>query len=223
MNHGGVYTPPKILKDINVLLISFIEWINCPEFHQLNPVIRAALAHYYLGLIHPFADGNGRSARLVEALILQTAGIKYVPVMLSNFYYRNMDDYYWAFSKSIKNKDNDVSDFLEFVLKGMIESLKEIKEKITYHIRVLTLKDYYLFLQSEKIISQRQYDLMLFLIKSADYQFNLKDLQKSHPLNILFRNVSPSTIRRDINKLLDLKLIKIAKKQLYRININALD
>ena len=105
----------------------------------------------------------------------------------------------------------------------MIESLKEIKGKITYHIRVLTLKDYYLFLQSERDITHRQYDLLLILIENTNYQFTLNDLQKSQPLNILYRNVSPSTIRRDINKLLDLKLLKIVKEQVFQMNINALD
>ena len=123
----------------------------------------------------------------------------------------------------MKNKDSDVTDFLEFVLKGTIESLKEIKEKITYYIRVLTLKDYFLFLRSEREITHRQYDLLLILIENTSYRFTLNDLQKSPPLNILYRNVSPSTIRRDINKLLNLKLLKIDKEQLYQININALD
>jgi Fic family protein len=140
-SHGGVYTPPKIIEDINVLASFFIQWINNKNILNLDPIIRAALAHYHLSLIHPFADGNGRTARLIEALILQASGIKYVPVMLSNFYYRNLDDYYRAFSAAIKNKENDISSFLEFVLLGMVESLKEIKEIITYHITVLTLKD----------------------------------------------------------------------------------
>lgn len=221
--HGGIYTSPKILKDISNLLKTYIEWMNCNEMRKMNPIMRAALSHYHLGRIHPFADGNGRTARMVEALILQTSGIKYVPVMLSNFYYRNMDDYYWAFSKSIKNKANDVTDFLEFVLIGTIESLKEIKEKITYHIRILTLKDYFSFLQSEKEITHRQYDLLSILIENTNYRFTLNDLRRSHPLNILYRNVSPSTIRRDINKLLSLKLLKVVEEQIFQINLNALD
>ena len=122
--HGGRYVPPKILDDIKNLMKEYAEWINSEDIKNLSPIIRAALAHYHFGLIHPFGDGNGRTARVIEALLLSAAGIKYIPVMLSNFYYKNMDDYYWAFSKSIKNKENDVTPFLEFVLKGFIEELK---------------------------------------------------------------------------------------------------
>ncbi|MDY6851503.1 MAG: Fic family protein, partial [Thermodesulfobacteriota bacterium] len=63
--HGGVYVPPKCLPDIEKLLKEFIVWINSGEVTALEPPIRAALAHYYLALIHPFGDGNGRTARIV--------------------------------------------------------------------------------------------------------------------------------------------------------------
>ncbi|MBN2087963.1 Fic family protein [candidate division KSB1 bacterium] len=220
--HGGVYVPPKILKDISNLMKIYIRWINSEEIQNLFPVTKAALSHYHFGLIHPFADGNGRTARIIEALILQISGIKYVPVMLSNFYYRNMDNYYIAFSKTIKNKEYDVTDFLEFVLRGMIESLKEIKDKITYHIRVLTLKDYYKFLRKEKDITSRQYDLLLILIENTNYKFSLNDFKKAHPFNLLYRDVSPSTARRDIKKLLNLNLLEAVNGQLFQLNLNAL-
>jgi Fic family protein len=80
--HGGIYTPPKNLKDIKTLMKAFIEWINSDEVLALDQPIRAALSHYYLGLIHPFSDGNGRTARFAEALVLRTGGIKYVPVTI---------------------------------------------------------------------------------------------------------------------------------------------
>ncbi len=223
-SHGGIYTPPKITEDIKILTSLFIKWINNENILKLDPIIRAGLAHYHLGLIHPFADGNGRTARIVEALILQTSGIKYVPVMLSNFYYRNIDDYYWAFSNAIKNKENDISAFLEFVLIGMVESLKEIKEIIIFHIRILTLKEYYLFLRSEKTITHRQYDLLLILMKNTNQKFTLKELGQEQPFNLLYRAVSPLTIRRDVQKLIKSKLLRsIENTSYYTLNLKVLD
>lgn len=129
--HGGKYTPPKIPDDLKNLVAEYIDWINSEEIVTLDPFLRAALAHYYFCLIHPFWDGNGRTARLIEAILLQTANIKYVPKELSNFYYRNVDDYYIAFSKSIRVK-KEVTAFLEFALTASVESLKSIKNKIIY-------------------------------------------------------------------------------------------
>jgi len=221
MQHGGVYTPPKNLKDIKTLMEAFIEWINSDEVLALDQPIRAALSHYYLGLIHPFGDGNGRTARFVEALLLQTGGIKYVPVMLSNFYYRNIDDYFGAFSNSIKSKKQFVTPFLKFVLTGFVESLKEIKERITYLIRKFTLLNYYDYLKKNRYITQRQFDLLTILL---DYKkaFTLNDLQSEAPFRVLYQKVTDRTARRDLKKL-NGWLLERTEDNKYRIDLKALE
>lgn len=220
-DHGGVYTPPKCLADIETLMKEYISWINSNEILELEVEYRAALAHYYLGLIHPFGDGNGRTARIIEALLLQASGIKYVPVMLSNYYYRKLDDYYWAFSKSIKNKENDVTPFLEFFLAGYIDSLKEIKSEITYYIRVHALRDYFDFLKNDKKITQRQHDLLKSLL---DYPatVSLKDLFDISPFDALYRKVSERTARRDLIKLFNEDLLIVSDDGKYMLNLHAL-
>ena len=218
--HGGIYIPPKILEDIQKLMKEFIEWINREEFLELAPMIRAALAHYHLGLIHPFADGNGRTARLVEALLLRLSGIKYVPVMLSNFYYRNIDDYFRAFSNSINNKENDVTSFLKFGFKGLIESLNEIKDRITFYIRKFSLRHYYDLLRKEGDISQRQHDFLIMVLDHVK-SFALKDLHIVSPFSILYSKVSARTAIRDLKKLCDKKLLTV-KDGKYELNFRIL-
>lgn len=206
-HHGGKYTPPKCLADIKTVMREFISWINSDEVIKLDNTVRAALAHYNLAMIHPFGDGNGRTARLIEAAMLQFSGIKYVPVMMSNFYYRNMDDYFWTFSNTRKAKQFDVTPFLSFVLKGFIESLREIKTLITYYIRKFTLRDYYEYLRKTKRISQRQFDLMITLL-DHDKPFILKNLFDAMPFRVLYQKVSEKTARRDLKKLSHWLLIK---------------
>jgi Fic family protein len=108
-------------------MVKFIGWINSEPVKALDPILRGALAHYHLGLIHPFGDGNGRVARIVEAFMLRLSNIKYVPTMLSNYYYRKMDAYYWAFSLARKNKGYDVTPS-EVCLEGVTDSLKKSKQ-----------------------------------------------------------------------------------------------
>lgn len=205
--HGGVYTPPKILEDVKKLMAELVSWINSPEIAKEDPVVRAALAHYYFALIHPFGDGNGRTARAVEAMMLRSAGFRFVYNMLSNFYYKNIDDYFWAFSLSERNKENDITPFLEFFLKGLIGSLEEIRRRIFALIREFTLKDYYSFLNKEKNITQRQHDLMNLLLKTGK-PFTLKDLFDNDQLKIIYRNVTERTARRDLKNLTDRGLLK---------------
>lgn len=218
--HGGVYTPPKCQADIITLVKEFMDWINSEEIIELNSFIRAALAHYHLGLIHPFGNGNGRTIRIVEAMLLRTAGIKYIPTMLSNYYYRNIYDYYFAFSSTRKNPGHDVTDFLRFVLKGVIESLTEIKNDVTVRIRYLVMRDYYAFLKSGRVITQRQHDLLIMLLTDMK-TLSLKDLFNVSPYNLLYRNVSERTARRDLMKLLDIGVMSHADGN-YKINLKIL-
>jgi len=220
--HGSTYTPPKIHEDIIMLMPKFVEWMNSEDILTLDPFYRASLAHYHLALIHPFGDGNGRTARLLEALILQSADIKYVPVMLSNFYYQNMDDYYLAFSSTQRDKEKDMTKFLKFSLTGAVNSLREIKSRITYHIRIMALRDYIHFQRGQKNLTRRQYDLMEMLIDNPTARFTLKDLRGRSPYSILYRGVTPLTARRDLKRLQSHKLISFIDDS-YRLNLQALE
>jgi len=217
--HGGTYTPPKCLPDIKKLMSSFVNWINSEEVIALDSLIRAALAHYHLGLIHPFGNGNGRTIRIIEAMLLRSSGIKYVPTMLSNYYYRNMDNYYLTFSITRGNSDHDITAFLKFMLEGVVESLKEIKDNVTFRIRLLVMRDYYAFLRSSKTITQRQHDLVCMLLELVG-RISLKDLFSTPPYNTLYRNVSERTARRDINKLFQLGVLSQDDDH-YILNIKA--
>lgn len=221
--HGGIYTPPKIIEDVEMLMREFIEWINSGDLLNENAFVRAALAHYHFSLIHPFWDGNGRVARLVEALLLQSEGIRYVPKMLSNYYYRHVDDYYRAFSDTIR-AEKDVTPFLEFNLRGVIESLQTMKTRIANLIRMLVMREHLHLLGSNKTISKRQNDLITLLLDdSSGKQFTLHELQKSLPYSMLYRKVSEMTARRDLKNLLDRKLLVVDADGRYSLNLRGFD
>jgi Fic family protein len=217
--HGGVYRPPKTLDDINILMKEFVDWINSEEISNHGPIIRAALAHYHFALIHPFADGNGRTARLVEAMLLRSEEIKYVPIMLSNYYYRNIDEYFRVFSKSERNSNYDITPFLAFFINGLKESADKIKDSITYFIRKFTLRDYYHFILEKHGVTQRQFDLLMMLLDNTK-DFTLIDLFKQ-PFSILYRKVSETTAKRDLKKLSGLGIL-LHKDNSYNLNIRLL-
>jgi len=219
--HGGVYTPPKALIDIKPLMKEFVKWINSSEITELGPYVRAALAHYHFALIHPFGNGNGRTARLVEAVLLKASGIKYLPEMLSNFYYRQIDDYFLAFSISRKNPEHDVTAFLLFVLKGVVASLHEIKDGIIYFIRKFTMRDYYAFLKGRRDINQRQHTLLTVLLDDSN-EFTFTDLFIQARFSPLYRSVSERTARRDIKKLCEDNKLLICEKDKYYLNLHVL-
>ena len=103
-----------------------------------DPIIRALAVHYHLTAIHPFADGNGRTARAVEAFLLKQAGVNApVPVSLSNYYYAHRDDYFAALSAS-RRKGHDITPFLQFALPAVTTQCNAVAgEIIANHKRVL--------------------------------------------------------------------------------------
>ena len=218
--HGGAYTPPKIIKDIRNLMKEFVEWINSEDIIHLNPFIRASLSHYYFCVIHPFWDGNGRTARLMEAILLQSSNIKYVPRELSNYYYRNVDEYYNSFTKSIKLK-KDTTPFLKFCLEASVDSLTRIKETIVFFIRKFSLRDYYRFEKQNKLLTSRQFALLDILLDNP-VNFTLKDLHESNPFSILYSRVTTQTARRDLKKLASKQLLMVDKENTFSLNFRVL-
>ncbi|XP_068232651.1 protein adenylyltransferase Fic [Palaemon carinicauda] len=69
--------PPTHLE---LLLEDFVSWLNSAVAQNMHPIKYAALAHYKLVFIHPFSDGNGRTARLLMNFLLMQAG--YPPVII---------------------------------------------------------------------------------------------------------------------------------------------
>lgn len=213
-DHGGKYVPPKILADIQPLMTAFVDWINSEEMMGEGALVRAALAHYHLGLIHPFGDGNGRTARLVEAMILHQAGYRYVPVIMSNFYYKNIDDYYIAFRETEKAPDLDVTVFLKFFMRVLLLSVADIQDRIHWHIRIMALRHLYGAYLQDRTITRRQHDLLHVLLHHSGKAIALKELLLDPLLTPLYRAVSEKTARRDLTRLQELKLLVLREKKL---------
>lgn len=76
---GTTYVPPQAIA-VPSLMQEMVDWLNSVEAMRLHPVERSALAHFRLAHIHPFVDGNGRTARLLMNLILMREG--YPPAVI---------------------------------------------------------------------------------------------------------------------------------------------
>lgn len=199
--HGGAYKPPKSLEDIKTVMAAFVAWLNSEEVLAEGPLVRAFLAHYHLGRIHPFCDGNGRTARLLEATILTHSGYRFIPQTLSNHYYTHVDDYYVAFREAEKAASDDVTPFLVFCFKMLVLAVEEVQDRVHWHIRLLALRDFYNVSLQQRIISRRQYDLLQILLTHGDNPFTLQDLFLDPAFAPLYRSVTERTARRDLERL----------------------
>ena len=116
--------------DCEYLLSELCGWINReldapPEYGMAFGILKAVLAHLYLAWIHPFGDGNGRTARLVEFHLLMSVGVPSIAAhLLSNHYNQTRTEYYRQLDLSHRAETN-VFSFMEYALRGFIDGLQE--------------------------------------------------------------------------------------------------
>ena len=105
------------------------------EFSRHDPLVQALAFHYHLAAMHPFMDGNGRTARAVEALMLQRAGLRDTAfVAMSNYYYDEKSSYLSVLS-DVRAKGHDMTPFLVFGLKGISSQCQRLFREIRRHMQ----------------------------------------------------------------------------------------
>jgi Fic family protein len=100
-----VYTPPEGEAIIRDKLKNLEEFINLPD-DGLDPLVKMAIAHYQFEAIHPFADGNGRTGRIINILYLVQQGLLSIPALyLSRYIIEHKADYYLKLRKVTESED----------------------------------------------------------------------------------------------------------------------
>ncbi|MFA4919159.1 MAG: Fic family protein [Thermodesulfovibrionales bacterium] len=121
-----IYTPPGPLE-VPYLMREFVDWINKSE--DLSPVFIAGIAQFQFVHVHPFIDGNGRTARLLSTLILYKTGYDFKRLFsISEYYDKDRPAYYKAI-QTVRNNDMDMTGWLEYFVTGLRSQMEEIQEK----------------------------------------------------------------------------------------------
>ena len=147
------------------------------EYQDQDPIIQALAAHYHLAAMHPFLDGNGRTARALEALMLQRAWLRDTCfIAMSNYYYDEKNAYLTALAE-VRRSDHDLTPFLIFGLKGIALQSKRVLTEIQRHISKVLYRDlmYELFgrLKSKRkrVIAERQLEILKMLLDVDSMDF----------------------------------------------------
>lgn len=127
-----VYTGPKA-ANVPYLCRELIDWINKSEKEEINPVIVAGMAHLEVAAIHPFNDGNGRTARALATLILYKRGYDFRHLFaLEDYYNKDLPSYYKAINvgKNYEERKTDSTSWLEYFAEGFKEEIMSIKKQV---------------------------------------------------------------------------------------------
>jgi len=121
-----IYEPPPP-SEVPGLMKEFVEWLNSDM--DISPVLIAGIAQYKFVDIHPFLDGNGRTARVLCTLILYQHGYDFKRLFsLSEYYDKNRRSYYNAI-QSVRNEEMDMTFWLEYFVDGLKRQMIEVKDK----------------------------------------------------------------------------------------------
>ncbi|MDD2822510.1 MAG: Fic family protein [Candidatus Daviesbacteria bacterium] len=196
------YTPPPA-AEVPYLLEDLINWINSEEAKEVHPVLKAGIVHYELARIHPFADGNGRTARAVATLVmfLDNYDIRKF-FSFEEYFDENPMDYYLTL-QAVSNQlvidthERDLTPWLDYFVEGVAIELNRIKERVKRISADARIKD---ALGEQVVLNERQMIIMEFLHRHK--QMQNKDFRK------IFPDYSDDTVLREIKFLKQKSLVK---------------
>ena len=203
-------------QDCRYLTQRLAAWLESEVFDSDDPetdfaltVVQVLYAHLYIAWIHPFGDGNGRTARLLEYMLMARSG--HVPLLaahlLSNHYNLTRDRYYRELEAA--SRTGSTSNFVAYAAQGLVDGLREQLELVRAQQLDLAWTSYVnktmdRFPTSKA--SDRQRALVLALPEST--AISREDLTLlTPPLAALYAGTGPRTLSRDLNRLLDEGLI----------------
>lgn len=187
-------------------------------FRAHDPLIQALALHYHFAAMHPFLDGNGRTARALEALVLQRAGLRdSLFIAMSNYYYEEKRSYLESLA-AVRAADHDLTPFLKFGLRGIglqSERLATlIKNEVSKEIFRNLMNELFVRLQStrKRVIVKRQLILLQKLL-TIEGRIEFLELAESVRNHYASRKNPYMAIARDVNRLYELGAVQIDKEE----------
>jgi len=191
-----VYTPPSPI-DVPRLMQEYTKWVRNAE--DVSPILVAGIAQFQFVHIHPFIDGNGRTARLISTLILYKTGYDFKRLFtISEYYDKDRPSYYQAI-QTVRKNNMDMTSWLEYFVDGLRSQMVEIQAKgeqlITQDSRLQRIKKVGLNKRQEKAIKQL---IIKGTLSVNEYQSAASCIRR--------------TAQRDLEDLVEKKIIKVVAK-----------
>ncbi len=121
-------------EDCEYLLNELLEWLNSDwgfaEHQLVEGILKAVAAHIYFVWIHPFGDGNGRGARVLEFRMLMRAGVPLTAAHLLTSYYNDTKDLYAEILRVSSRERNGELGFIQYAVQGFVDALDSQIESI---------------------------------------------------------------------------------------------
>ena len=192
-----IYTPPPAYE-VPIMMGELLKWTEKEK--EIHPILIAGIAQFQFVHIHPFLDGNGRTARLLSTLILYKSGYDFKRLFtLSEYYDRKRVNYYNAL-QAVRENGLDTTEWLEYFCYGIVTQLKDLQRsgKGLLKIDLLAI---------EKGFSENQKKALELALEGS---FTLNEFAQLCP------SVSKRTLQRELSRLQEMNFIEAEGKTLRR-------
>ncbi|MFH2085335.1 MAG: Fic family protein [bacterium] len=193
--HEISFRPPPPL-DVPFLIDDLFAWLECDEGKAVHPLLRAGILHYELVRIHPFTDGNGRTARAIALLLLFLEGYQVKKFFALEEYYDSHPEEYYAALQSVSSS-GELTSWLEYFTLGIAIEFNRIKtlvQKLSLDLHLKTT------------LGGRQITLSTRQIKLVEYIERHGQISMGSVRDLL-PDVSEDTILRDLRDLVSKNLL----------------
>jgi len=196
---GEVFFRPPKNEYVPGLMKDLLNWINSKGAKEIEPIIEAGIVHYEFVRIHPFVDGNGRTARVLATLILYKRGFDTKQFFCLDDYYDSNRPEYYKVLRSVDQETLDLTHWLEYFVEGVNVSINAVKERV---IR----------LSSERLRKAKRGQIALTERQMKIVEFiNLNGKITNKDIRNMFK-ISPQAAHKEIKKLLKLEVVKSVGK-----------
>ncbi len=213
-------------EDCEYLVERLAEWLESDLFRSADREIRfalvvacAVLAHLYIAWIHPFGDGNGRTARLLEFLILARCGMVPLPAahLLSNHYNLTRSQYYSELGEA--SRTQRTNRFITYAVQGLVDGIREEIDLVRGHLFNVTWINFVHEKMQQFPSSQaRDRQRSLVLAMKSGQTIPPQELKGLTPkIAAMYAGTGPRTLARDLNRLKEAGLI-VKKKGRWQSN-----
>ena len=200
-----VHTPPNF-EELDGLMSSFCDFFNNnPKEDFIHPIVKGSILHFLMGYIHPFVDGNGRTARAIFYWYLLKNGYWLTEYLsISRVIIKTKNQYEKAYQYT-EIDDMDVTYFIHYQVKVLIRAFEELKTYVAKKKKAQSKLSKYLKLDG---INERQAIILQKVEENNNRFFTVKEIENTF-------SITNQTARTDIEELVErgfLKKIAINKK-----------
>lgn len=197
ITHETVHIPPCFSEIASSIewLVNFVNSDNASVF--IHPIIKATLLHFFISYLHPFVDGNGRTARALFHWYMLKEGywlIEYLSI--SRVIYKSKASYEKSFLYA-EADNNDIGYFITYHLNALQKAFEELKKYISRKTAQQNDQNRLLKLGN---VTQRQAEILYMFLKNEDSVLTVRDITSK----LL---ISPTTAKHDIVGLVNQSLL----------------